>query len=325
MITNSNILITGGTGSFGNRVAQKIIAMNPKSVSILSRDEKKQYEMKKLFPDFRYLIGDVRDANRVDFCCKNMDYIFHAAALKQVPNCEDFPHEALQTNSIGSFNVCNAAIRNNVKKVVFLSTDKAVKPINAMGISKAMMEKIVVSQNNKNINDCATIFCCVRYGNVMASRGSVIPFFRKCIESGSDIPITVPEMTRFMLTLDDACELVFYAFENSKGGEIFVKKSPACTVDFLVDFMLKYHGGSSQKKIIGPRPGEKYHETLINEYESLRASDMGDFFIINPEYSSYFNSSIEFGIEYTSENTNRIINYDDFLGLYKRANFFDLE
>ncbi|HLL55913.1 MAG TPA: polysaccharide biosynthesis protein, partial [Myxococcaceae bacterium] len=226
-IRGSTILITGGTGSFGNRVARHLLQQGPKQIRIYSRDEKKQWEMQRAFPDFRFLIGDVRDPSRLAQAMRGVDYVFHAAALKQVPSCEMYPWEAVKTNTVGSQNVCEVAAAAGVRTVVALSTDKAVKPVNAMGMSKAMMEKIVCSQNQFEGD---TVFCCVRYGNVMGSRGSVIPLFRQLIEEKKPLRITVPHMTRFLLTLDESVDLVVHAMSSARGGEIFVRKAVACTV-----------------------------------------------------------------------------------------------
>jgi len=330
-IENSNILITGGTGSFGNRVAIRMSEYNPASVTIFSRDEKKQYDMKKLFPEFNYVIGDVRDLESVRDVMYNVDIVFSAAALKQVPSCELFPEEAIKTNTLGSANVCKAAVENNVKCVIGLSTDKAVKPINAMGMSKALMEKVICNYGrrfNHNDNNKFPIFCCVRYGNVMGSRGSVIPLFREQIKRNEDITVTVPEMTRFMLTLDDAVDLVLYAVKNSKGGEIFVKKAPACRIDFLAECMIKKYGNNNYSnnlsfKVTGIRAGEKLHETLINEYEMLFATDMNDYYIIETSINDSIidRKTIESKYnEYTSFNTRQITNYYELSDLIDKVN-----
>lgn len=327
-IKGSNILITGGTGSFGNRVAVRMEELHPNSITIYSRDEKKQYEMKKIYPNYNYVIGDVRDVDRVKDVMKGIDIVFNAAALKQVPSCELYPEEAIKTNTIGALNICRAAVENDVKVVVGLSTDKAVKPINVMGMSKALMEKIICSYGRR-FKGKGTIFCCVRYGNVMGSRGSVIPLFKEQIESGTSVTITVSEMTRFLLTLDQAIDLVLYAVENSNGGEIFVKKAPACTMKMLADCMIKkYWDGRKENieekdgkkgkeyniKIIGIRAGEKLHETLINEYEMLFTDDMGDYYIINDTLEGKIieEKVIEsMYVEYTSANTRQIVDYDE--------------
>lgn len=300
-------MITGGTGSFGNRVASKLFAQNPREIRIFSRDEKKQWEMARLHPNYRYMIGDVRDADRLDEAMRGVDYVFHAAALKQVPSCETYPYEAVKTNILGSQLACMAAAANKVKTFVALSTDKAVKPVNAMGTSKAMMEKIVCSQNQFT---GGTTFCCVRYGNVMGSRGSVIPLFLKQINEKRSLTLTVPNMTRFLMTLDDAVSLVLYAMTQAKGGEIFVRKAPASTVQTLAEAMRRRYSPLKEKHpidIVGIRPGEKIHEILVNEYEMQRCSENEEFFTIYPEYRiPSALSSQPLGSEYTSENTRRL-------------------
>jgi FlaA1/EpsC-like NDP-sugar epimerase len=306
-LTNSVILITGGTGSFGNRIAEHLLNCKPAQIRIYSRDEKKQWEMRRTFPQFRYIIGDVRDMGRLMEAMAGVDYVFHAAALKQVPSCEEYPLEAFKTNVLGSQNACEAARANRVKTFVALSTDKAVKPVNAMGISKAMMEKIVSSQN---IYDNTTVFCCVRYGNVMGSRGSIIPLFRQLIAEDRPLTITVPHMTRFLMTLDQSVDLVLYAMTCAKGGEIFVRKAPACTVMKLAKTMAwKYSKSGSEHAIdtLGIRPGEKIHETLVNEYELQRVREEAEYFAIYPEYRVNGHLTPKpVGTEYTSENTTQL-------------------
>lgn len=310
-LRDSVVLITGGTGSFGSRVARHVLQEEPAEIRIYSRDEKKQWEMQQRYPHFRYFIGDVRDAVRLGQAMDGVDYVFHAAALKQVPSCERFPYEAVKTNVIGSQNACEAAIANGVKTFVALSTDKAVKPVNAMGISKAMMEKIVCSQNEF---ESATTFCCVRYGNVMGSRGSVIPLFRKQLAEGKALTITVPEMTRFLMTLDESVDLVLKALTTGKGGEVFVRKAPACTVQQLAEAMLRHFGRPGIEHAIettGIRPGEKLHEILVNEYEMQRVSEELDYFIVHPEYRiPSTTSSKPLGTEYTSANTRQLESLD---------------
>ena len=309
--TSKRILITGGTGSFGNKVAAYLETFNPKEILIFSRDEKKQYEMQKVRKDYHYIIGDIRDKAQVDYAVRNADIVFHASALKQVPSCEVYPFEAVKTNVLGSQNLCEAAIQHGIEAVVTLSTDKAVKPINAMGISKAMMEKIVCSQNMRQKN---TTFCCVRYGNVMGSRGSVIPLFKKQIQEGIRLTITDPNMTRFLMTLGQSVELVHYAFSNAKGGEVFVKKAPACTVLELAKAMLIKYGDGDLEKIdlVGVRPGEKIDEVLVNEYEIQRVLETESFFTIPAEYSDVvMNGKFPPGFEYTSANTTRLSRYEE--------------
>jgi len=314
-ITAKSILITGGTGSFGNRVAQFLEGYNPKRIIIYSRDEKKQYEMEQRHPDYAYMVGDVRDAERLNTAMKGADLVFHAAALKQVPACERHPYEAVKTNIVGSQNLAEAAIRNDVAIVVGLSTDKAVKPINAMGVSKAMMEKIICSQN---VYPIATCFCCVRYGNVMGSRGSVIPLFQRQITERRKLTITDPSMTRFLMTLEQSVELVLHAIHHTDGGEVFVKKAPAATVLNLAKAVLtKYGDGDFDRmEITGVRPGEKRHEVLINEYEMTRSTESDDFFEIYPEYRHQIPKHDGcFGVEYTSANTIQFEKIDQIIAL----------
>ncbi|MBN2894202.1 MAG: polysaccharide biosynthesis protein [Bacteroidales bacterium] len=318
-LENKTILITGGTGSFGNKVAGFLEKQNPAKIIIFSRDEKKQYEMHQEKPNYHYVIGDIRDKDRLNRSMKGVNYVFHAAALKHVPACENYPYEAVKTNILGSHNLCEVAIDNNVDAVVALSTDKAVKPVNAMGISKSMMEKIVCSQNQQQIY---TKFACVRYGNVMGSRGSVIPLFKKLIKQNKPLTITVPEMTRFMMTLDESVELVLHALTNAKGGEIFVKKAPATTILDLAKTMLKKYGdGNFNKiKIIGTRPGEKIDEVLVNEYEIQRAIETEDFFKIMPEYIDFkLNNNYPSAYEYTSANTKQLTMYEEISELLDRV------
>jgi len=306
-LNNATVLVTGGTGSFGNRVAAHLLEHGAGEVRILSRDEKKQWEMRRAFPDYRYIVGDVRDLERVRQAIRGVDYVFHAAALKQVPSCEDYPIEALKTNALGSHNVALAAAEAGVRRMVALSTDKAVKPVNAMGISKAMMEKIVCSQN---LLGGETIFACVRYGNVMGSRGSVIPLFREQIASDRPLTLTVPHMTRFLMTLDQSVDLVLHALKHARGGEIFVRKAPACTVLGLAQAMrLKYstRGSEHPIEIVGIRPGEKVHEVLVSEYEATRATETDTYFTICPEYRPPSAPlAWDAGREYTSDNTTRL-------------------
>ena len=276
--------------------------------------------MAKDHPSYHYIIGDVRDKDRLSEAMRGVNFVFHAAALKQVPACESYPFEAVKTNILGSQNLCTAAIENNVEAVVALSTDKAVKPINAMGISKSMMEKIVCAQNqNKAIK---TRFACVRYGNVMGSRGSVIPLFLKQISEGKKLTITSPTMTRFMMSLDDSVELVLHALTFAKGGEIFVKKAPATKVIDLATTMIKLFGDGDLKKIelVGVRPGEKIDEVLVNEYEIQRAKESKLYFEIQPEYRTFKdNASYPIGYEYTSANTKQLTSYNDIAALLKRV------
>ena len=324
MLNDKVVLITGGTGSFGNRVARFLLTQNPGEIRIFSRDEKKQWDMKRRLPGLTYVIGDVRDERRLDYAMHGVDYVFHAAALKQVPACEDYPDEAMKTNAIGSLNVCDAAARAGVKTVVALSTDKAVKPVNAMGMTKALMEKIVIS---RNLHWSDTIFSCVRYGNVMSSRGSVIPLFRDWIRHDEALRVTVPEMTRFLMTLDQSVGLVSHAMTESLGGEIFVRKAPACTVlDLAMAMRRKFsrRGDGHPIEIVGIRPGEKIHEVLVNEYEIKRATEDADFITIHPEYRPPARPiDRPLGYEYTSENTERITDFETMSALLDAAGEVD--
>ena len=319
LIEGSKILITGGTGSFGNRVARHLASLNPARIVVYSRDEKKQWEMRQSFADFDFMIGDVRDQSRLAEAMRGVDIVFHAAALKQVPSCEQYPIEALRTNTIGSQNVCEAALLAGVKVVVALSTDKAVKPVNAMGMSKALMEKIVVS---KNMGQVDTRFCCVRYGNVMGSRGSVIPLFRKQIAQGGPVTVTVGQMTRFLMTLDESVDLVVHAMTQARGGEIFVRKAPASTVTDLARAMIAKYGEGRDVplKEIGIRPGEKIDEVLVNEYEIQRATESEDYFTIHPEYRiPDVQCRYPLGYEYSSANTRRLTTTEEIGALLDRV------
>jgi UDP-N-acetylglucosamine 4,6-dehydratase len=313
MFTNKTLLITGGTGSFGNAVLTKFLNTDIKEIRIFSRDEKKQHDMRVDLQNdkVKYYIGDVRDFESVNSALSDVDYVFHAAALKQVPSCEFYPIEAVKTNILGTENVLNAAIRNNVKKVICLSTDKAVYPINAMGISKAMMEKVMVAKSRIS---GSTKIVGTRYGNVMASRGSVIPLFLEQILSNKDITVTDPEMTRFMMTLNDAVELVLYAFEHGNSGDIFVQKSPASTIGDLAKAMIKIYDSNVNINIIGTRHSEKLYESLLAKEEVLVAEDLGNYFRVAADnrdlnYNKYFTEgfgSIVKLEEYHSHNTRRL-------------------
>jgi len=310
---NQILLITGGTGSFGNAVLKRFLDTGIKEIRIFSRDEKKQHDMRQEFNNskIKFHIGDVRDYNSILSASIGVDFIFHAAALKQVPSCEFYPIEAVKTNILGTENVLNAAIANKVKRLVCLSTDKAVYPINAMGISKAMMEKVMVAKSRISGD---TILVGTRYGNVMASRGSVIPLFHEQILNGLDITITDPEMTRFMMTLNDAVELVLYAFENGSSGDIFVQKSPSATIGQLADVLLKIYSSKVKVKVIGTRHAEKLYETLLSKEEMRVAQDLGDYFKVAADnrdlnYDKYFSvgdGSIANTDEYHSHNTIRL-------------------
>tara|TARA_B100001173_G_scaffold298903_1_gene296943 strand:- start:2047 stop:3030 length:984 start_codon:yes stop_codon:yes gene_type:complete len=312
MFKDKTIVITGGTGSFGNAVLNRFLDSDIKEIRIFSRDEKKQHDMRVKYNNskIKFYIGDVRNEGSLRDVMIGVDYVFHAAALKQVPSCEFYPIEAVNTNVIGTENVLNAAISNGVSKVVCLSTDKAVYPINAMGVSKAMMEKVFVakSRNSKN-----TIITGTRYGNVMSSRGSVIPHFIQQIKSEKTITVTDPDMTRFMMTLDNAVELVVYAFKNGKSGDIFVQKSPASTIGELASILKEIYKSDVKIKHIGIRHAEKMHETLLSKEEFLTADDLGDYFRIEADnrdlnYNKYFEIGRDKKIneEYNSLNTRRL-------------------
>lgn len=275
------LLITGGTGSFGNAVASRYLNTEIKEIRILSRDEKKQEDMRKHYNNdkLKFYIGDVRDYDSIEGAFIGVDYVFHAAALKQVPSCEFYPIEAVKTNVLGSDNVITACVKNGVKKAIFLSTDKAAYPINAMGMSKALMEKNVIARS-RQLRDCDTVLCLTRYGNVMASRGSVIPLFLEQIKLGKPITITNPEMTRFMMTLEDAVDLVMYAFENGNQGDLFVQKAPAATIDVLAKAVLELKKCDLAPVYIGTRHGEKLYEVLVTQEEMTKAVDLGDFYKI---------------------------------------------
>ena len=295
MFKNKTLLITGGTGSFGNAVLKRFLDTDIKEIRIFSRDEKKQDDMRHALqnPKVKFYIGDVRDKRSVDGVMRGVDYIFHAAALKQVPSCEFFPIQAVRTNVFGTENVLDSAIQHGVKNVVVLSTDKAAYPINAMGISKAMMEKVAIAKARQLGEEAATTICCTRYGNVMASRGSVIPLWIDQIQAGKDITITDPNMTRFMMTLDDAVDLVLYAFQHGKNGDLFVQKAPAATLDVLANALKELYHADTEVKVIGTRHGEKLYETLVTREEMAKSQDMGDYFRIPADnrdlnYDKYF-------------------------------------
>ena len=316
MFQDATVLVTGGTGSFGNVVTRYFLKdSNIKEVRVFSRDEKKQEDMRLELNDARvkYYIGDVRNYRSVENALRGVDYVFSAAALKQVPSCEFYPMEAVNTNVIGTDNVLTAAINVGVKKVIVLSTDKAVYPINAMGMSKALMEKVAVAKSFLTNQEKITI-CATRYGNVMASRGSVIPLFIKQIRDNTPLTVTDPKMTRFLMSLDNAMELVFFAFENAKGGDIFVQKSPASTVYDLAVALKEIFEAKNEIRIIGTRHGEKKHETLLNREERIRSQDLGEYYRILPDvrdlnYNQYFTmgeKNISETLDYTSENTHRL-------------------
>jgi len=315
MLKDKTLLITGGTGSFGNAVLDRFLETEIKEIRIFSRDEKKQEDMRIKHKNnkLKFYIGDVRDFNSINPAMRGVDFVFSAAALKQVPSCEFFPVEAVKTNILGTDNTLRAAIENDVKKVVVLSTDKAVYPINAMGMSKGLMEKVAVAKS-RTVEEGRTTICCTRYGNVMASRGSVIPLFAKQINDGLPITITDPDMTRFMMSLDDAVDLVMYAFEHGKQGDLFVQKSPASTIKMLADVMKKIFKSENEIKIIGTRHGEKKYETLVTREEMQKAEDLENYYRIPADnrdlnYQKYFSKGKkmpELIIDYNSDNTYRL-------------------
>jgi UDP-glucose 4-epimerase len=309
------LLITGGTGSFGNAVLRRFLNTNIKEIRIFSRDEKKQDDMRQHYMNtkIKYHIGDVRNRHSLDYAMAGVDFVFQAAALKQVPSCEFFPTEAVRTNVLGCENVLDSALQHNVKKVIVLSTDKAVYPINAMGMSKALSEKVMVAKS-RQLNGSDVMICGTRYGNVMASRGSVIPLFVDQIKKKQPITITDPEMTRFMMTLDDAVELVLFAFLNGKNGDIFVQKSPASTIGDLATALKELYSSDTPVKIIGTRHGEKLYETLVNREEMAKAEDLENYYRVPADtrdlnYSKFFTegeSKVSLTDEYTSHNTYRL-------------------
>ncbi len=316
MFKNKVLLITGGTGSFGNAVLRRFLNTDIKEIRIFSRDEKKQDDMRKQYnnPKLKFYLGDVRDVNSIIDAMRGVDYVFHAAALKQVPSCEFYPMQAVQTNVVGTENVLNCAINANVKKVIVLSTDKAVYPINAMGVSKAMMERVAIAKS-RNLDDNELMIACTRYGNVMASRGSVIPLFIDQVRKGKEITITDPAMTRFMMSLDQAVELVLFAFENGHNGDIFVQKAPAATIELLAKTLINLLGHPDHKvSVIGTRHGEKLYEALLTREEKVHAIDMGDYYRIPADtrdlnYSKFFEEGEEVvtqADEYHSHNTHQL-------------------
>ncbi|WP_213609026.1 polysaccharide biosynthesis protein [Pseudoalteromonas sp.] len=316
MFKEKTLLITGGTGSFGNAVLRRFLNTDIKEIRIFSRDEKKQDDMRKHFQSnkLKFYIGDVRDSQSINSAMRGVDYVYHAAALKQVPSCEFYPLEAVKTNVLGTENVLEAAIANNVERVVCLSTDKAVYPINAMGISKAMMEKVIVAKS-RNLEHTNTTICCTRYGNVMASRGSVIPLFIRQVVNNEPITITDPTMTRFMMTLDDAVDLVLHAFENGQNGDIFVQKAPAATIEVLVTALLEMLKKPEHVvNVIGTRHGEKLFEALCSREEMFVAQEQGEYFRVPADnrdlnYSKFFeegDSDLSKVEDYNSHNTERL-------------------
>ena len=316
MLAGKILLITGGTGSFGNAVLRAFLTSQVDEIRVFSRDEKKQDDMRKQYtnPKLKFYLGDVRDINSITDAMRGVDFVFHAAALKQVPSCEFYPMEAVKTNIMGTDNVLSCAISAGVKKVIVLSTDKAVYPINAMGVSKAMMERVAVAKS-RNLSDSETMIACTRYGNVMASRGSVIPLFLDQIRRDQPITITDPAMTRFMMSLDQAVELVLFAFNNGSNGDIFVQKAPAATIEQLANSLKKIaHKPDHLVKIIGTRHGEKLYEALLTREEMVSAIDLGEYYRIPADtrdlnYGKYFDEGQEvqtMASEYTSHNTYRL-------------------
>jgi UDP-N-acetylglucosamine 4,6-dehydratase/5-epimerase len=316
MFKDSILLITGGTGSFGNAVLRRFLDDdNFREIRIFSRDEKKQDDMRQVYhhPKIKFFIGDVRSRRAIDTAMQGVDMVFHAAALKQVPSCEFFPMEAVRTNVMGCENVLDSAMQHAIKRVIVLSTDKAVYPINAMGMTKALSEKVMVAKS-RTLNGTGSFFCGTRYGNVMASRGSVIPLFIDQIKDGKPITLTDPNMTRYMMTLDDAVDLVLFAFEHGNNGDIFVQKSPACTIQVLAQALIELYNAKNPVNIIGTRHGEKVFETLVNREEMVKAEELENYYRIPADtrdlnYGKYFSegeervSQVE---EYTSHNTHRL-------------------
>jgi UDP-glucose 4-epimerase len=315
MFSDKTLLITGGSGTFGTAVLRRFLDTEIKEIRIFSRDEKKQEDLRISLanPKVKFYIGDVRNYDSILPAMQGVDYVFHAAALKQVPSCEFFPMEALRTNNLGTENVMNAAMNCGVKNLIVLSTDKAVYPINAMGISKAMMEKLMVAKA-RMYGDSSTVFCGTRYGNVMASRGSVIPLFLKQILEGEPLTLTDPNMTRFMMTIEDSVDLVLYAFENGKPGDIFVQKAPAATIRTLAEAMLKLFKADNEIRVIGTRHGEKLYETLLNREEMAKADDMTGYYRVPADvrdlnYNCYFvegQEDVSHIEDYNSHNTKRL-------------------
>jgi len=315
MFRDKTLLITGGTGTFGNAVLRRFLDTEIREIRVFSRDEKKQEDLRIALanPKVKFFIGDVRNYDSLLPAMQDVDYVFHAAALKQVPSCEFFPLEAIRTNDLGAENVMTAALACQVKNLIVLSTDKAVYPINAMGMSKALMEKLMVAKA-RLYGDKKTIFCGTRYGNVMASRGSVIPLFMQQIQSGAPLTVTDPNMTRFMMTIDDAVDLVLYAFQNGNPGDIFVQKAPSATIGTLAQAMLKLFDAKNEIRIIGTRHGEKLYETLLNREEMAKAQDMGDYFRVPADvrdlnYNCYFvegQEEVSLKEDYNSHNTERL-------------------
>jgi len=315
MFDGQTLMITGGTGSFGNAVLSRFLATDVKEIRIFSRDEKKQEDMRITLgnPKLKFYIGDVRNYDSIHEAMQGVDYVFHAAALKQVPSCEFYPMEAVRTNVLGAENVMNAAVACDVKRVVALSTDKAVYPVNAMGISKAMMEKLMVAKARMR-SEGETVLCATRYGNVMASRGSVIPLFVSQIKEGKPLTVTDPTMTRFLMSLEDSVDLVLHAFQNGRQGDIFVQKAPASTVGDLAEALLNLFQSDAPVRVIGTRHGEKLYESLLSREEMARAKDMGRYYCVSADdrdlnYNKYFvegETQVSSFDDYTSHNTERL-------------------
>jgi len=333
MFNGKVLMITGGTGSFGHTVLKRFLSTSVREIRIFSRDEKKQEEMRIAMnnPKLKFYIGDVRDYNSIAQAMKGVDYVFHAAALKQVPSCEFYPMEAVRTNVMGTENVMNAATANDVKRVVVLSTDKAVYPINAMGISKAMAEKLMVAKARMQ-REGETVLCATRYGNVMASRGSVIPLFVSQLKEGKPLTVTDPNMTRFLMSLEDSVDLVLYAFEHGKQGDLFVQKAPASTVADLAQALKEIFAKDNPVRVIGTRHGEKLYESLISREEMAKANDMGDYYRIPADnrdlnYAQYFSEGeekISHQEDYTSHNTARL-NVEQIKALLLKLDFIKEE
>jgi len=332
-LKNKTLMVTGGTGSFGSTIIKTLIKSQLKEIRIFSRDEKKQEDMRLLYKSskLKFYIGDVRNSKSVSEAMKGVDYVFHAAALKQVPSCEFYPMEAVRTNILGTENVIDAAFENQVERVVILSTDKAVYPINAMGISKAMMEKLMIAKANSLVNN-KTILCATRYGNVMGSRGSVIPLFINLAKKGKPLTITDPKMTRFMMSLQESVELVLFAFKQAKQGDIFVQKAPAATIENVAKVIIDIFGNKNKIQVIGTRHGEKLFESLLSREEMIRAKNMGRFFCIPSDnrdlnYSKYFTKgqkTISKFEDYTSHNTKQL-DYNELKKLIMSLEFIKTE
>ncbi len=334
MFKDKTLLITGGTGSFGNAIIRKFLNTDIREIRIFSRDEKKQDDMRIAYNNdkLKFYLGNVRDPESIHSAMYGVDYVFHAAALKQVPSCEFFPVEAVKTNILGTENVLNAAISQNVRKVIVLSTDKAVYPVNAMGMSKALMEKVMTAKSRTAVDEKEIVLCGTRYGNVIASRGSVIPLFVEQIKTGKPLTVTDPNMTRFIMSLENAIDLVLYAFQNGKAGDIFVQKAPACTIGDLAIAVKELFVAKNEVKIIGTRHGEKLFETLLNREEMAYAQDLGDYYRIPVDardlnYNKYFiegEQQISSKEDYTSNNT-RILDVEEIKEVLLKVGYIQKE